>query len=58
MIFATTVEELQARLEASPFNAWLGLRITNIGPELVHFTVQARPEFIGTKRLGRMHGGS
>ena len=57
MIFATTVEELQARLDASPFNAWLGLRITNIGPEFVHFSVQGRPEFIGTRRLGRMHGG-
>jgi hypothetical protein len=24
MTFGTSVEELQARLDASPFNAWLG----------------------------------
>lgn len=57
MTFGTSVQELQARLDASPFNAWLGLRITSIGPEFVNFTVPSRPEFMGTKRLNRMHGG-
>jgi uncharacterized protein (TIGR00369 family) len=57
MTVGTSVEELQARLDASPFNAWLGLQITNIGTEFVSFRVPPRPEFMGTKRLGRMHGG-
>jgi uncharacterized protein (TIGR00369 family) len=57
MTFGTSVQELQARLDASPFNAWLGLRITSIGPELVNFTVPSRQEFMGTPRLSRMHGG-
>ena len=57
MTFGTSVPDLQARLNASPFNAWLGLKITSIGPEIVKFLVPSRPEFIGTKRLGRVHGG-
>jgi uncharacterized protein (TIGR00369 family) len=57
MTFGTSAQELQARLDASPFNAWLGLRIVNIDPKLVKFTVPSRPEFMGTNRLRRMHGG-
>ena len=55
--FGTSIPELQARLDAGPFNSWLGLRMVSIDANLVHFTVPWRPEFIGTPRLQRMHGG-
>lgn len=57
MTFDTSISALQARLNASPFNAWLALRITHIGPTVVQFLAPWRPEFIGTARLGRVHGG-
>jgi uncharacterized protein (TIGR00369 family) len=57
MTFGTGVQDLQARLDASPFNAWLGLRIISIDAEFVNFTLPSRPEFMGTTRLSRMHGG-
>jgi uncharacterized protein (TIGR00369 family) len=55
--FGTTRDELQQRIDASPFNSWLGLRIEEILPDRVEFTVPWKEEFIGSPRLSRMHGG-
>jgi uncharacterized protein (TIGR00369 family) len=55
--FGTSREELQQRIQASPFNSWLGLRIESIFPDRVEFTVPWRPEFTGTPQLNRAHGG-
>ena len=49
--------ELQQRMEASPFTAWLGIRISEIFEDRVEFTVPWRDEFIGTPHLKRAHGG-
>ena len=56
-IIGTSRAELQQRMEASPFTAWLGIRITEIFPDRVEFVVPWRPEFIGTPQLKRPHGG-
>jgi uncharacterized protein (TIGR00369 family) len=55
--FGTSREELQQRLQASPFNSWLGLRIEAILPDGVEFVLPWKPEFTGTVQLNRAHGG-
>lgn len=55
--FGTTRSELQQRIQASPFNSWLGLRIEQILPDRVEFVVRWRQEFTGTPQLNRAHGG-
>src|SRR5437667_283613 len=46
-------EALQARIQRSPFNRWLGLRVTAVSAEGVEMLVPWREEFIGTPQLGR-----
>lgn len=55
--FGTSPEELQQRIQASPFNSWLGLRIESVFSDRVEFIVPWRPEFTGTPQLNRAHGG-
>jgi len=55
--FGTSREDLQRRIDASPFNSWLGLRIEQILPDRVEFVVPWREEFTGTPQLQRAHGG-
>jgi uncharacterized protein (TIGR00369 family) len=55
--FGTSRDELQERLRASPFNAWLGLRIESVRPGQVDFVLPWRSEFTGTPQLNRAHGG-
>ncbi len=55
--FGTSREDLQQRLQSSPFNAWLGVRIEAIHPDRVEFTVPWRDEFTGVRQLNRAHGG-
>jgi uncharacterized protein (TIGR00369 family) len=55
--FGTSASELQARIQASPFNSWLGLHIETIHPEGVDFVIPWRAEFVGTPQLNRVHGG-
>jgi uncharacterized protein (TIGR00369 family) len=55
--FGTSREELQQRIQSSPFNSWLGLRIEAIFPDRVEFIVPWRSEFTGTPQLNRAHGG-
>jgi uncharacterized protein (TIGR00369 family) len=55
--FGTTRSALQERIDASPFNSWLGLRIDQILPDRVEFIVPWRQEFVGTPHLNRAHGG-
>jgi uncharacterized protein (TIGR00369 family) len=55
--FGTSREELQQRLQSSPFNSWLGVRIEAIHPDRVEFTVPWRHEFTGSLQLNRAHGG-
>jgi uncharacterized protein (TIGR00369 family) len=55
--FGTSRSALQQRIDASPFNSWLGLRIEQILPDRVDFIVPWRQEFTGTPHLNRAHGG-
>ena len=55
--FGTSREELQQRIQASPFNSWLGLLIEAIHPDRVEFIVPWKSEFIGVPQLNRAHGG-
>jgi uncharacterized protein (TIGR00369 family) len=55
--FGTSREDLQQRIQASPFNSWLGLRIEAILPDRVEFIVPWKSEFTGTPQLNRAHGG-
>jgi len=56
-VIETSIAELQRRMEASPFTAWLGIRIRHIHADHVEFVVPWRDEFIGTPHLKRAHGG-
>jgi uncharacterized protein (TIGR00369 family) len=55
--FGTSRGELQQRIQASPFNSWLGLLIEAILPDGVEFIVPWKSEFTGTPQLNRVHGG-
>lgn len=48
---------IQARLDRTPFNAWLGLRMTAASPEGVALELQARQEFVSTPERQIVHGG-
>jgi uncharacterized protein (TIGR00369 family) len=48
---------LQSRLDRSPFNSWLGLKIASATAEGVVFEMEARPEFISTPERQVVHGG-
>ena len=53
----TSLEELDARIAASPYNAWLGLRAVAIDPAGVTLAADTRPEMLGNPDTGLVHGG-
>jgi uncharacterized protein (TIGR00369 family) len=48
---------LQARLDRTPFNAWLGIRLISGGGGQAELQVPWRPEFVSTPELQATHGG-
>lgn len=48
---------IQARLDRTPFNAWLALRAVSASPDGVMFELQARQEFVSTPERQIVHGG-
>ncbi|MBV9860634.1 MAG: PaaI family thioesterase [Alphaproteobacteria bacterium] len=56
---ALTREEIQQRLEHSPFIAFLGLTVLSADPERQEVVMQAamRPEFERGRGTGQWHGG-
>jgi len=54
---APTVEQLNARLAKSPFNAWLGLTVTAIGEDTIEMTARWREDWVVNAERGYTHGG-
>lgn len=54
-----TIEQMQQRLDKSPFNSFLGLKIVSADLEAQQITMQMalRPEFERTADSGQFHGG-
>src|SRR3954464_4066373 len=52
-----TLEQLQARVERAPFNAWLGLQVASWDAEGITLTLRVRPELNGHATLNALHGG-
>lgn len=54
-----TIEQMQERLNKSPFNGFLGLKITSADPEKqeIAMTMDIRPEFERIPGSGQFHGG-
>lgn len=48
---------LQQRLDRSPFNAWLGLRLVAGGPQHAELTLAWQEAFISTPERRSVHGG-
>ncbi|MEP9370324.1 PaaI family thioesterase [Xanthobacter sp. VNH20] len=48
---------IQARLDRTPFNAWLGLRAVSASADGVAFELEARQEFVSTPERQIVHGG-
>lgn len=56
---ALSVEQLQAKLDASPFSAFLGLKVVSADPAREEITIRApfRPELERGAGTGQWHGG-
>lgn len=54
---ALNLEQLQHRIDVSPFNLWFGLRAVEINDEGVVLTLMRRKELIGNPKTGVIHGG-
>lgn len=54
-----TIEEMQERLNKSPFNGFLGLKIKSADPQKqeIAMTMDIRPEFERIAGTGQFHGG-
>ncbi|MEE8332805.1 MAG: PaaI family thioesterase [Alphaproteobacteria bacterium] len=52
-----SLEKLQARLTANPFNAWMGLGIASLDEETIEVTMTWREEMVSNPQARRTHGG-
>ena len=52
-----SLEDLQTRLTANPFNAWMGLSITALDEETIEIRMTWREEMISNPQARRTHGG-
>ena len=52
-----TAESLRARIDRSPFNAWLGLEVLDWGHGAIGLSLRARPNILGHAAIGALHGG-
>jgi uncharacterized protein (TIGR00369 family) len=52
-----THAKLQARLQRSSFNEWLGLELVSWDAAGITLAMRCRPEILGHKKLGALHGG-
>lgn len=51
------LEDVQAELDASPYNQWLGLRITELTTTTATFEATARDEWVSSPERQAVHGG-
>jgi uncharacterized protein (TIGR00369 family) len=54
---AWTREQLQARVDRAPFNAWLGLQVLEWDVTTITLGLRTRPEILGHAALNALHGG-
>ena len=52
-----SLEKLQARLTANPFNAWMGLGIVALDEDTIEIGMKWREEMISNPQARRTHGG-
>ena len=52
-----TVEALQERLSANPFNAWMGLEIQSLTEEELVVSLKWREEMVSNPKAKYTHGG-
>jgi uncharacterized protein (TIGR00369 family) len=52
-----TLEKLQERLTANPFNAWMGLRIQKLDEDGIEIVMTWREEMISNPQARITHGG-
>ena len=52
-----TAEKLQERLNANPFNAWMGLQILSLDEDSIEIGLVWREEMISHPQARRTHGG-
>ncbi|MDO9526305.1 MAG: hypothetical protein Q7J57_12360, partial [Gemmobacter sp.] len=52
-----TDAELQATVDTSQFDSWMGLKVVSLTPETLTMRMPLRTEMIGAPNLNRLHGG-
>jgi uncharacterized protein (TIGR00369 family) len=52
-----SVEKLQERLVANPFNAWMGIRVLKLDEECIELNMTWREEMISNPKARVPHGG-
>jgi uncharacterized protein (TIGR00369 family) len=52
-----SVEKLQERLVANPFNAWMGIRVLKLDEECIELNMTWREEMISNPKARVTHGG-
>jgi len=52
-----SLEDLQARLTANPFNAWMGLGIIALDEDRIEIGMTWREEMVSNPQARRTHGG-
>jgi len=57
MPYLLSSAQIQERLDRSPFNHWLQLRVVSLDDEGIKLTLTSRPELVGNVATGAMHGG-
>jgi uncharacterized protein (TIGR00369 family) len=52
-----SIDEIQERISASPFNRWLDLRISLVAVERIVLRCNMKPELVGSPTTQAVHGG-
>jgi uncharacterized protein (TIGR00369 family) len=52
-----TLDEAQALVSRGPFLRWLGLEVTELGPDSISAKARWREDWVANPTLGQTHGG-
>ena len=52
-----TAEEVQGRIDGTPFFCWLGVRAKTVTPKRIVLTADTAAEMFGNPEVGAVHGG-
>ena len=53
----TTVADVQAIIDRSPYLSWLGLKVRSLGPETIEVRASWREEWVANPAIGQTQGG-